>query len=130
MDDRWNNEDDQSSTTSWWFILELITRFIAGAILLIAAGAATYWLMTSLFLLWETTAEIGMVKFFEHLATENSSVLVIPAGTVEFPSAWTVIVGVFFCVLLLSIVATLITSLFREAFRILFPPRNVINKND
>ena len=108
---------------------EQTVRFIVGSMLLIVASTLTYWLIISLSNLWDAPSEIGMVQFFQRLSTD-ASVLVIPTGTVEFPQTWTVIIGVFFCVLLMSIVATLVTTLFREAFHILFPQHNVINKND
>ncbi len=122
MDERWNSEKANSDG-------EQALRFIVGSMLLIVASTLTYWLIISLSNLWDTPSEVGMVQFFERLSTD-ASVLVIPTGTVEFPQTWTVIIGVFFCVLLMSIVATLVTTLFREALHILFPRRNVINKND
>jgi hypothetical protein len=122
MDERWNSEKAISDG-------EQTVRFIVGSMLLIVASTLTYWLIISLSNLWNEPSEIGMVQFFERLSTD-ASVLVIPTGTVEFPQTWTVIIGVFFCVLLMSIVATLVTTLFREALHILFPQRNVINKND
>jgi hypothetical protein len=122
MDERGNSEKAISDG-------EQTVRFIVGSMLLIVASTLTYWLIISLSNLWNEPSEIGMVQFFERLSTD-ASVLVIPTGTVEFPQTWTVIIGVFFCVLLMSIVATLVTTLFREALHILFPQRNVINKND
>jgi hypothetical protein len=122
MDERLNSEKTVSNG-------EQSVRFIVGSMLLIVASTLTYWLIISLSNLWDAPSEIGMVQFFERLSTD-ASVLVLPTGTVEFPQTWTVIIGVFFCVLLMSIVATLVTTLFREALHILFPQRNVINKND
>lgn len=122
MDERWNSEKAISNG-------EQTVRFIVGSMLLIVASTLTYWLIISLSNLWDAPSEIGMVQFFQRLSTD-ASVLVIPTGTVEFPQTWTVIIGVFFCVLLMSIVATLVTTLFREALHILFPQQNVINKNN
>jgi len=122
MDERWNSEKAISNG-------EQTVRFIVGSMLLIVASTLTYWLIISLSNLWDAPSEIGMVQFFQRLSTD-ASVLVIPTGTVEFPQTWTVIIGVFFCVLLMSIVATLVTTLFREALHILFPQHNVINKNN
>ncbi|HFD12203.1 MAG TPA: hypothetical protein ENJ32_07020 [Crenotrichaceae bacterium] len=120
MNDRWSTQKTNFSINSILNTIEPAVRLVTGIVLILISCALTYWLITSLYLLWDTPEDVGMIRFFERLSA-GDNVLVLPAGIVEFPHAWTIVIGVFFCILLMSIVATLVTALFREAFRILFP---------
>lgn len=97
------------------------SKFIAIAMLTLAVILSVY-VLNALTSLWDAPESIGMVKYFTELPQEYLQ-LKTPKGNLEFPPITPIVIGVFFCICVLSGVLSLIKLLITLACSLLQPRR-------
>jgi hypothetical protein len=102
-------------------------RLILGAFFLMISLLGLYWVVEIIYQLWNAPRSVALVSLFIELLEENQLPIIKSSDGAEInlPSSWSVIVGIFLSIVLISSMSVLIKLLLSKSLLLLFPEVHV-----